>query len=224
MTAENAPQRIVVEADDLLGPPSPPPPQAPPSGQPLSPLGFGLGRPAPLPRRYTADLIDSLIVSAPLLAVLIALNLGAGLGVKSVVGLFILFLIVILLTPVINVAYRVSMMMRPGAGNGQTLGREILSVRVKMIDGDQVTGGDALVREIVWKDIVIGTLGALLLGIPLLLDLLSPLWHPQRRAWHDRLAGTVVVDARTATLPGRPLAAAPPVGEPLALAPPDGVR
>lgn len=223
MTPDNDPQRIVIEADELLGPPSPPA-QAPPNGQPLPPVGFDLGRPAALPRRYTADLIDSLIVSTPLLAVLVALNLGAGLGVKSVVGLFILFLIVVLLTPVINVAYRVSMMMRPGPGNGQTLGRELLYVRVKMIDGEQMTAGDALVREIVWKDIVIGTLGILLLGIPLLLDLLSPLWHPEGRAWHDRLAGTVVVDARIAAVPSEPPAVAPPVGEPLALAPPDETR
>lgn len=176
--------------------------------------------PASLARRYTADAIDAAIVWTPVMLLLGAAAVGGVIGPLEIV-------ILLLAGPVINALYRVLMMMRGGEHNGQTLGRELLSVRVATLSGRPLTAGDAAIREVVWKSFVFGTLGSCLLGIPLLLDLLSPLWHPQRRAWHDQLCDTVVVDARASAPPqpaGAPTAAptaAAPVGQPLAFDPPE---
>ncbi len=184
--------------------------------------------PASLTRRYTADAIDAAIVWTP---VMLLIALAAVVGTIGPLEAIILLLV----GPLVNALYRVLMMRRSGEHNGQTLGRELLSVRVATVSGRPLTGGDAAIREILWKSFVFGSLGSCLLGIPMLLDLLSPLWHPQRRAWHDQLCETVVVDARTSAAP-RPAtvaaapaaaatataagAAAAPVGQPLAFDPP----
>jgi uncharacterized RDD family membrane protein YckC len=68
------------------------------------------------------------------------------------------------------------------AATGRTPGKALLGVRVTRTDGTPVGLGRAVVRS----------LGYLVSGI-LLLGFLWVLVDPGRRAWHDRLAGTVVV-------------------------------
>lgn len=55
--------------------------------------------------------------------------------------------------------------------------------------------GRAALREIVMKGVVFGFGGAFTAGLAGVLDLLWPLWDPERRALHDMLAATRVVRA-----------------------------
>ncbi len=75
-------------------------------------------------------------------------------------------------------------MLRPGEGNGQTLGKQLLGIRVVRDDGEPVGLGTALGRDLVAKP----ALGILTLG----LDFLWPLGERERRALHDKAARTHV--------------------------------
>jgi uncharacterized RDD family membrane protein YckC len=86
-------------------------------------------------------------------------------------------------------------MAREGAANGQTLGKQILSIRVVRDDGEPVTFGFALLREFVVKYLLFQVIGGVLLGIPWLLDVLWPLWDNQNRALHDMMVKSHVLEA-----------------------------
>ncbi|MCL4421646.1 MAG: RDD family protein [Actinobacteria bacterium] len=76
-----------------------------------------------------------------------------------------------------------------GSQSGHTIGKQALGLRVRDIDsGDQLGAARALLRELV----ILVCFWAFIL--PLLLDAISPLWDSRRRAWHDKLAGSVVVE------------------------------
>lgn len=66
---------------------------------------------------------------------------------------------------------------------GQTLGMRAWRIELHRIDGGVPGWGHALKRY----------LAALLSWAPAGLGFLWSLWDPQRRAWHDRLSGTVLV-------------------------------
>jgi uncharacterized RDD family membrane protein YckC len=86
-------------------------------------------------------------------------------------------------------------MMREGAPNGQTLGKQILGIRVVRDDGQPVGFGFALLREFVIKYLLFAVGGSILFGIPWLLDVLWPLWDSQNRALHDMIVKSHVVEA-----------------------------
>jgi uncharacterized RDD family membrane protein YckC len=67
---------------------------------------------------------------------------------------------------------------------GGTLGQRLLGVRVVTVDGERVGVLMAFVRIVALVGLAIPPLG---LGVLWMLD------QPQRRGWHDLLAGTVVV-------------------------------
>jgi uncharacterized RDD family membrane protein YckC len=69
------------------------------------------------------------------------------------------------------------------AVTGATLGMALFGVRVVRVDGMPVAGGRALVRALAFP------LSVLLFG----LGFLGIVFHAQRRALHDLIAGTVVV-------------------------------
>lgn len=73
-----------------------------------------------------------------------------------------------------------------GGASGQTFGKRALGIAVVRKDGGRLGHVGALGRFLV---------GLLIGWIPLvgILDLLAPLWDGQNRAWHDRIAGSVVV-------------------------------
>ena len=79
-----------------------------------------------------------------------------------------------------------------GRSRGQTLGMMAIGIAVRdSSNADQSIGfGRALLRYIVMF------LLGLPFGIPLLVDLLSPLWDSRQQAWHDHAATSMVVAVR----------------------------
>jgi uncharacterized RDD family membrane protein YckC len=80
-----------------------------------------------------------------------------------------------------------------GGPTGQTVGKRLMRIRV--VDdntGRPIGRGRAGVRH----------LGRIVSALPLFLGYLWMLWDPQKQAWHDKLAGSVVVPA-TALADGR---------------------
>jgi uncharacterized RDD family membrane protein YckC len=67
--------------------------------------------------------------------------------------------------------------------SGQTPGKMVLRIRVEQIDGEEMTLGIGFLR---WVGYIISSL-------PLYLGFLWIGLDPQKRGWHDRIAGTVVV-------------------------------
>jgi uncharacterized RDD family membrane protein YckC len=63
-----------------------------------------------------------------------------------------------------------------------------LLLRLRIVDAD--SGGEPSLRQ--W---CLRYLGYVLSTVPLLLGFFWVLWDPRRQAWHDKLAGTVVVHA-----------------------------
>lgn len=68
--------------------------------------------------------------------------------------------------------------------NGQTPGKAVL--RMKVVQ-EKTGGPPGVVRSL------IRYLGYFVSSIPLLLGYLWAIWHPKKKAWHDMIAGTVVV-------------------------------
>ena len=70
------------------------------------------------------------------------------------------------------------------SGGGQTVGKWLLGIKVTLPDGEQVSTGRALVRCI----------GYYISGVFLYIGFLVSLIDPRRQAFHDKIAGTVVVE------------------------------
>ncbi|MGH3065738.1 MAG: RDD family protein [Gaiellaceae bacterium] len=77
--------------------------------------------------------------------------------------------------------------------SGQTLGKAVLGIRVaRSEDAAGVSYPRALGRALsLW---VFWTFGWLLLGLPLLLAYLWPLWNRRNQTLYDKMAGTIVVE------------------------------
>ena len=170
------------------GPPPPPPTEPPPGYEPPRthpseaefPPGTWRGQPlAGWWYRVGAALLDGLIVGIPATAVVLAIDPAVG--------------VLIWLTATLT--YYPLLMMRQGAGNGQTFGKQIVGIRVVQESGDPYTYGPAALREFVIKYLLFGVVGGFFLAIPTLLDYLWPLWDEQNRALHDMLASSRVVQA-----------------------------
>ena len=88
-------------------------------------------------------------------------------------------LLVFLVSAVYNVFFMVYF-------NGQTLGKIMLGLRVVKKNGRRISWLDALLRNV---------LGYTVSGI-FLLGYIWALFDREKQAWHDKMAGTVVVDER----------------------------
>jgi uncharacterized RDD family membrane protein YckC len=143
-------------------------------------------------RRAGAIFVDSCVIWAVSLPLIVVAFAAAG---NSLGGLIAAYFAISAIPAVIGLAYYPYLLARTGVRNGQTLGKQALGIRVISVSptGPDVRGGQAVMREVVMRQVVLGGLGALLLWIPLLLDVLWPLWHPQRRSLHDLAASTIVV-------------------------------
>jgi uncharacterized RDD family membrane protein YckC len=77
-----------------------------------------------------------------------------------------------------------------GGRTGQTLGKKAVGVAVRDVNtGGPVGAGRALVRRFFFFATYFGL-------ILFVLNALSPLWDPRRRAWHDKIARTCVISLR----------------------------
>jgi uncharacterized RDD family membrane protein YckC len=80
---------------------------------------------------------------------------------------------------------------------GQSLGKMLLGIRVTDAHGKGLIGiGRAIGREVVIAVLF------LLCFIPLVLDMLSPLWDRRRQAWHDKIVSSVVLKGKPEAPPG----------------------
>jgi uncharacterized RDD family membrane protein YckC len=90
--------------------------------------------------------------------------------------------------------YAPLLMMREGAHNGQTWGRQIMGIRVVRDNGTPIGFGFAFVREAIVKWLLFQVAGGTFF-LPTVLDFLWPLWDGENRALHDFVCSTHVVKA-----------------------------
>jgi uncharacterized RDD family membrane protein YckC len=208
-------RRLVVSFDDIPDdpprrqPPAPqrqavpriptatPPPRAeppPPHGGTLPPAGAHIpdaARYASWGQRVGGALIDGVIVCAALFAIWLTTSLLTVIGLQSNANASPLAIIINLAGLVGALLYAPLLTGRQGRYNGQTLGKQVVGIRVQPLNGGPMTMGKAMLREIVIKGVVLG-IGSLCF-IPSLLNALWPLWEERRRTLHDLMAGTVVI-------------------------------
>ena len=178
-----------------------PPPSAPPPGSgPLPPAvppppghAYAPGVPAGLAghrlaswgQRVGASAINAALRLAAVIPAVVAFVAGS-----EVAGALLLVAALVwdyvLLAPVF--------MMREGKHNGQSLGKQMVGIRVVREDAEPITFGSAVLREVVVKMLLFETVGGFLL-LPTALNYLWPLWDEQDRALHDMIVSTRVVQA-----------------------------
>ena len=146
---------------------------------------------ASIGRRWLAIAIDGVVVAIPTLMLLGALGIPGdfeaallGSDQAQAADAFSRFqrdllLINILVSAVYNVGFMVFF-------NGQTLGKIVLGMRVVKKNGKRIGWLDAALRNV---------LGYNLSGL-FLLGYLWALFDREKQSWHDKLAGTLVVDER----------------------------
>jgi uncharacterized RDD family membrane protein YckC len=79
---------------------------------------------------------------------------------------------------------------------GQTVGHRAVGTRIVTRKGSPVTGGKAVTREVLVKNLVIEIGGGLLsLGVFGIVNYLWPLWDKDNEALHDKMCDTRVVKA-----------------------------
>lgn len=86
------------------------------------------------------------------------------------------------------------LMARDGDRNGQTWGKQILGIRVIKDRGEPFDIGQAMLRQVAVKWLLIYMVGGSFL-IPWLLNYLWPLWDDQDRTLHDMVVTSHVVKA-----------------------------
>ena len=119
--------------------------------------------------RFMAALIDALILLIP--------NLIFGLVIGGVLGNVLSFLL--------GAGYAVYFW----STTGQTPGKNVMKLKVVKADGGAIlTPGEAIVRYI----------GTIISAIPILLGYFWVLWDPRKEAWHDKIAGTKVIQVSDA--------------------------
>ncbi|HST41928.1 MAG TPA: RDD family protein, partial [Conexibacter sp.] len=89
----------------------------------------------------------------------------------------------------LTLLYAPLLLIRRGARNGQTLGKQAMRIRVVKESGEPVTLGSALMREVVGRQLLI----AFTYGLYAVIDYAWPLWDRSRQALHDKVAQTRVV-------------------------------
>jgi uncharacterized RDD family membrane protein YckC len=132
-------------------------------------------RPAGFFRRFWALFFDWILLSILGDVILVSYQLGLGKQERAME-----MNLVMTITTAAAILY---FTLLTGDG-GQTLGKKILGIRVVRTDGSPVTYGRAFARSL-------GYLLSLFFGT--FLGFLWALWDRRRQAWHDKIAGTVVV-------------------------------
>ena len=169
-------------------------PEAPPGGwqQPIAqPASGWAGQPlASWGSRLAATLIDWVILLVPVVVItviVVAVATGddtAG-WVTGVIG-FLAYLVAVLL-------YAPVLMARHGARNGQTWGKQLMTIRAVRDSGQPMSFGWAALRELGVKGFGVGVVASIIPFIPWFLNYFWPLWDDQNRALHDMVVSTHVV-------------------------------
>ena len=150
--------------------------------------------------RFGAWLIDGLVLLVPAV-ILFFLVVAGAVGISgndddvtagAVIGAIVLWF---LLMVAVSLLYAPLLMARQGPHNGQTLGKQLLGIRVVRDTGQTMGFGWAALREIAVKAFAVGIVSSIVPLFPWLLDNLWPLWDDQNRALHDMAVATHVVRA-----------------------------
>jgi uncharacterized RDD family membrane protein YckC len=160
--------------------------------------------PAPVAGRYQlagwwsrvgATLIDGLIITVGALIILALFGSILSIGffdsdetgiAALIVGLMLSFVAI----AIVALLYAPLMMDRT---NGKTLGRMAMGIRVVRANGQPMTFGWAMLREVAVKALLFGFAGSVTFGLANLADVLWPLWDDENRALHDFIVDTRVV-------------------------------
>ena len=141
-----------------------PPPPQAAAGQPAT--GNASGPRAGFWRRFVGLFIDGILLG------IVQAILRAILGVGAASGIYI----------VITIIYFTVMI---GGARGQTVGQMAMGIRVIDFNtGGPIGYGRAFIR---W-------LGSIVSAIPLFLGYFWMLWDSEKQTWHDKMAGSAVVD------------------------------
>jgi uncharacterized RDD family membrane protein YckC len=144
--------------------------------------------------RVGAAIIDGLIIGAGALLILVLFGAVFSVGFfasddAGIASVVVGLLLGSLAVAIVALLYAPLMMART---NGKTLGRMALGIRVVRANGNPMTFGWAMLREVAVKALLFGILSSLTAGLASLADVLWPLWDDENRALHD-----FVVDTRT---------------------------
>jgi uncharacterized RDD family membrane protein YckC len=134
--------------------------------------------------RARAFLLDQLIVAA--------IALAGALAAKAVIGdpsRDTLQLVVYAIAIPVGLLYAPVLMARGGARNGQTLGKQIVGIRVVRTDGAPVSFWLGVLRSVVAQQL----LTAVTAYAYAVVDYLWPLRDPHNQALHDKIAKTWVL-------------------------------
>lgn len=88
-----------------------------------------------------------------------------------------------------SLLYAPLLLIRRGRRNGQTLGKQAMRIRVVRESGETVTLGNALLREVIGRQLLV----AFTYGLYAVIDYLWPTWDRARQCLHDKVAQTRVV-------------------------------
>jgi uncharacterized RDD family membrane protein YckC len=143
-------------------------------------------------RRVGAQILDGLILTIPVIAIVVLVVVVAA---GSDVGAVVTGIVGSLAYVVGAVFYAPFLMKRPGAHNGQTWGKQALDIRVVHDTGEEVTLGYAFLREIVVKYLLFNFIGGFFFSIPTIVNYLWPLWDDENRCLHDMIVKSHVVRA-----------------------------
>ncbi len=148
--------------------------------------------------RVGATLIDGLIVTGILLVVggiFVALIFAVGVSDDELTAVGITLIVVGgLIALALYFLYYPYFVARQGEHNGQSLGKQVVGIRIVRTTGAPMDFGWSCMRELVVKILLFGWIGGSFCSIPTLLDVLWPLWDDENRALHDMLCSTRVVE------------------------------
>ena len=141
----------------------------------------------------------ALVLLVPIVALFFVFVAGAA-GISgdddfSWTGAIVGLVLWVIVAAAVTLLYAPVLMARRGPRNGQTLGKQVLGIRVVPDGGEPMTFWLAALREVVFKGLAVGVASSFLPVVPWLLDNLWPLWDDENRALHDMAASTHVVRA-----------------------------
>jgi uncharacterized RDD family membrane protein YckC len=177
------------------------PPQSPAVAYPPPPSAAPAHTPASHGRRLVACLIDWTLVSflSTILWFIVIAGVFGAVSNSSSSSAFVTALFVVLISYFVTIIIAIvalfpPFMARTGVNNGQTLGKQIMGLRVICLDGQPMDFARASQRELLWRGLVIGGFGSLLIITPIV-NAIWPLFDERRQALHDLAARTLVVQA-----------------------------